>query len=195
MDRSQAASRAAWSRSSYWARPRSLARLGAQSSCHRFAGSSRCGPARNSVRYRPALVSRTASIASPNGSPVHPARAVACRDNTPSTIHATLPLLLKVPTFRTKPSAPVLPTWILLLTPARFCDEPHEVPVERRPLRLRHKLAYSEVRLLLTGTLFAEGYAPHLHHRRMGTGMLRLTSHLARSWLRRCSVQENLLPP
>jgi hypothetical protein len=62
--------------------------------------------------------------------------------------------------------------------------------------RLQGKLAYGEVRLLLAGARLAEGYAPDLHHRPMGAGVIGLASHLARlAPLRRCSGQENLLLP
>ncbi len=58
------------------------------------------------------------------------------------------------------------------------------------PLR---KLADGEVRLLLAGARFAEGYAPYLHDCSMGTGALRVAAHLAHSRLRR-PVHESSLP-
>src|SRR5215203_1458917 len=67
---------------------------------------------------------------------------------------------------------------------------PAEVPL-LLPLR---KLANGEVRLLLAGASFTEGYTPDLHHRLMETRALRPASHLARSLLRHCIDKENLPP-
>src|ERR671911_1021624 len=66
---------------------------------------------------------------------------------------------------------------------------PAEVP--RLPLR---KLANGEVRLLLAGASFTDGYTPDLYHRLMETWALRPASHLARSLLRHCIDKENLPP-
>src|SRR5215211_8038099 len=57
---------------------------------------------------------------------------------------------------------------------------------------LLRKLANGEVRLLLAGTRFTEGYTPDLHLRLMETWALRPASHLARSLLRHCIDKENL---
>ena len=61
--------------------------------------------------------------------------------------------------------------------------------------RLPGKLAHNEVRLLLAGARFAEGYAMDLHHRLVDAGVFRLASHLARPQLLcRRFGQEKLLP-
>src|SRR5215211_3039296 len=59
---------------------------------------------------------------------------------------------------------------------------------------LLSKLANGEVRLLLAGASFTEGYTPDLHHRLMETWALCPASHLARSLLRHCIDEENLPP-
>jgi hypothetical protein len=46
-------------------------------------------------------------------------------------------------------------------------------------LRLLRELADGEVRLLLAGASFTEGYTAYLHHRPMAAWALRLASHLA----------------
>src|SRR4029453_9436595 len=58
------------------------------------------------------------------------------------------------------------------------------------PRLLLRKLANGEVRLLLAGACFAEGYAPDLHHRPMKAWALRPASHLATSLLRHRIDQE-----
>jgi hypothetical protein len=55
------------------------------------------------------------------------------------------------------------------------------------------KLADREVRLLLAGTSFAEGYMPYLYHRLMETWALRLASHLTRYPLG-CRLDQEYLP-
>ena len=67
------------------------------------------------------------------------------------------------------------------------------LPAEVPRLLLR-KLANGEVRLLLAGASFTEGYTLDLHHRLMETWALRPASHLARSLLRHCIDKENLPP-
>src|SRR5918993_3447906 len=62
------------------------------------------------------------------------------------------------------------------------------------PRLLLRKLANGEVRLLLAGASFTEGYTPDLHHRLIQTRALRPASHLARSLLRHCIDKENLPP-
>src|SRR5215211_3735890 len=59
---------------------------------------------------------------------------------------------------------------------------------------LLRKLANGEVRLLLAGTRFTEGYTPDLHLRAMGARALRVASHLARSRRPRRLAQENFPP-
>jgi|SRR5215213_1737971 hypothetical protein len=73
-------------------------------------------------------------------------------------------------------------------------------PVERlaehvaaEVLRLLRKLADGEVRLLLAGASFTEGYTLNLHHRPMEAWTLRFASHLTRARLGRLG-QENLPP-
>ena len=61
-------------------------------------------------------------------------------------------------------------------------------------LGLPRKLADRKVRLLLAGASFTEGYPPYLHHRPMGTRVLRLASHLAIEGPRPRPVQEHLFP-
>jgi hypothetical protein len=61
------------------------------------------------------------------------------------------------------------------------------------PRLLLRKLANGEVRLLLTGACFTEGYTPDLHHRLMETWALRPASHLARFLLRQGIDKENIL--
>jgi hypothetical protein len=61
-------------------------------------------------------------------------------------------------------------------------------------LRLLRKLANGEVRHLLAGARFTEGYAPDLHHRLMEAWALRLASHLAWARLGHRLGQENLPP-
>src|SRR5215208_869657 len=56
------------------------------------------------------------------------------------------------------------------------------------------KLANGEVRLLLAGASFTEGYTPDLHHSLMETWALRTASHLARSLLRQGIDKVNLTP-
>jgi hypothetical protein len=67
------------------------------------------------------------------------------------------------------------------------------LPAEVPSLPLR-KLANGEVRLLLAGASFTEGYTQDFHHRLMETWALRPASHLARSLLRHCIDKENLPP-
>src|SRR5215211_2952128 len=74
-------------------------------------------------------------------------------------------------------------------------------PVERlaehvaaEVLRLLRKLADGEVRLLLAGASFTEGYTLNLHHRPTEAWTLRFASHLARARLGRHLGQENLPP-
>src|ERR671920_942665 len=62
------------------------------------------------------------------------------------------------------------------------------------PRLLLGKLANGEVRLLLAGASFTEGYAQDFHHRLMETWALRPASHLARSLLRHCIDKENIPP-
>src|SRR5215211_7671420 len=64
---------------------------------------------------------------------------------------------------------------------------------EANPCGCIVSLAYGKVRLLLTGTRFAEGYAPDLRHRLMWARMLRLASHLTRPQLLRRPDQDDLL--
>src|SRR5215211_8770154 len=59
---------------------------------------------------------------------------------------------------------------------------------------LLSKLANGEVRLLLAGASFTEGYTPDLHHRLMETWALCPASHLARFLLRQGIDRENLPP-
>src|SRR5215203_5846182 len=61
-------------------------------------------------------------------------------------------------------------------------------------LHVLRKLANCEVRLLLAGASFTEGYTPNLHYRPMEAGALRLASHLARARLGHRLGQENLPP-
>src|SRR5215204_6858890 len=68
------------------------------------------------------------------------------------------------------------------------------LPAEVPRLILLRKLANGEVRLLLAGASFTEGYTPDLHHRLMETWALRPASHLARSLLRQGIDKENLPP-
>ena len=77
-----------------------------------------------------------------------------------------------------------------LLAGARRLDE----RIVAKALRLLGKRAYREVRLLLAGAPFAEGYALDLHHRLMGAGVLRLASRLARPALLCCCFDQENLP-
>ena len=80
---------------------------------------------------------------------------------------------------------------------ARFDDTPRRTLGlgDSNPCGCVVSLAYGKVRLLLAGTLLAEGYAPDLRHRLMWAGMLRLASHLTLpQLLRRHPDQDDLLP-
>jgi hypothetical protein len=79
---------------------------------------------------------------------------------------------------------------------ARFDDTPRRTLGlgDSNPYGCMVSLTYGKVRLLLAGTLLAEGYAPDLRHRLMWARMLRLASHLARpQLLRRHPDQDDLL--
>jgi hypothetical protein len=79
---------------------------------------------------------------------------------------------------------------------ARFDDTPRRTLGlgDSNPCGCMVSLTYGKVRLLLAGTLLAEGYAPDLRHRLMWARMLRLASHLARpQLLRRHPDQDDLL--
>ena len=61
-------------------------------------------------------------------------------------------------------------------------------------LRRLCKLAYAEVRLLLTSTLLTEGYAPNLYHRRAQARIIRPTAHLALLLLVVSCLDQEVLP-
>src|SRR5215217_9742764 len=74
---------------------------------------------------------------------------------------------------------------------AARCAKLHPAEVPRLLLR---KLANGEVRLLLAGASFTEGYTPDLHHSLIETRALRAASHLARFLLRQGIDKVNLTP-